>query len=87
MKLKIIINYKQIRFRLKDSIKYDDNILLYIENSESEKWTNEELDDILHSFIMILNKRMSCECVNGCIEIFNKDVYNDNQFDSDYETD
>jgi hypothetical protein len=75
---------KQIRFRL-DSIKYDDDILLYIENSEFEKWTYEELDDILRSFIIVLNKIMSCECVNGCIEIFNKDMYNDNYFDSDYE--
>lgn len=78
---------KQIRFRLKDSVKYDDDILLYIENTESEKWTYEELDDILRSFIMVLNKRMSCECVNGCIEIFNKNMYNDNYFDSDCETD
>lgn len=32
---------------------------------------------------MVLNKKMSCECVNGCIEIFNKNMLDDNYFDSE----
>lgn len=82
-----IIN-KQIRFRFNfGSIKFDDDILLDVENTKIEKWTYDELDDIIRSFIIVLNKRMSCECVNGCIEIFNKNMYNDDYFDGDCETD
>ena len=81
---------KQIRFRFNfNSYKSDNDILLNVLNSDlkNEKWTYEELDDILRSFIVVLNKRMCCECINGCIEIFNKNMYNDNYFDSDCETD
>lgn len=81
---------KQIRFRINYKCKYksDNDILLRVFNSdlENEKWTYKELDDILRSFIIVLNKIMSCECVNGRIEIFNKNMYKDDYFDSDYET-
>lgn len=83
-------NNKQIHFRFNfNSYKFDDDILLYVLNSDlkNEKWSYEELDDILRSLIKVLNKKMSCECVNGCIEIFNKNILNDNYFDSDSETD
>lgn len=79
-------NNKQIRFRFNfNSYKFDDDILLSVLNSDlkNEKWSYEELDDILRSFIKVLNKKMSCECVNGCIEIFNKNMINDNYFDSE----
>ena len=79
---------KQIRFRFNfNSNKLDNDILLSVLNSDLkiEKWTYEELDDILRSFIIVLNKRMSCKGVNGCIEIFNKAMYNDDYFDSDCE--
>lgn len=81
---------KQIRFIFNfNSCKLYNDILLNVLNSDlkNEKWTYVELDDILRSFIIVLNKRMSCECVNGCIEIYNKDMYNDDYFDSDCETD
>ena len=79
-------NNKQIRFRFNfNSYKFDDDILLSVLNSDlkNEKWSYEELDDILRSFIKVLNKKMSCNCVNGCIEIFNKNILDDNYFDSE----
>lgn len=79
-------NNKQIRFRFNfNSYKFDDDILLSVLNSDlkNEEWTHEELDDILRSFIKVLNKKMSCVCVNGCIEIFNKNMLDDNYFDSE----
>ena len=79
-------NNKQIRFRFNfNSYKFDNDILLDVLNSDlkNEKWTYEELDDILRSFIKVLNKKMSCECVKGCIEIFNINILDDNYFDSE----
>lgn len=77
---------KQIRFRFNfNSNKFDNDILLDVLNSDlkNEKWTYEELDDILYSFIKVLNKRMCCQCISGCIEIFNKNMLDDNYFDSE----
>ena len=85
----LTINNKQIRFRDNfNSYKFDDDILLDVLNSDlkNEIWTYEELDDILRAFIIILNKRMNYECVIGCIEIFNNDIYSDEYFDIYYET-
>lgn len=84
-------NNKQIRFRMNinNKFKFDNDILLYVLNSDcgNEKWSYEELDDILRSFIKVLNKKMSCECVNGRIEIFNKNMLKNNYFDSDTDSD
>ena len=79
-------NNKQIRFRFNfNSHNFDNDILIDILNSDlkNEKWTYEELDDTLRSFIKVLNKKMCCECVSGCIEIFNKNMLDDNYFDSE----
>ena len=63
---------KQIRFRLElGQINRDNDILLDVINTNSEKWTYDELDDIIQSFIKVLNKKLSSECVNGCIEMIN----------------
>ncbi len=81
-------NNKQIRFRTNNkTTKEDDNILLYVLDSDSkiEKWTYEELDDILRSFIKVFNKKINSECVKGCIEIYNENMFDDNYFDSDDE--
>ena len=51
-------NNKQIRFRFNfNSYKFDDDILLSVLNSDlkNEKWSYEELDDILRSLIKVLN--------------------------------
>lgn len=75
---------KQIRFVFNwCSPKYDNSILLDVKNTEIEKWTYEELDDMVRSFIIVLNKKIGCECVSGCIELNNKMMYDDNYFDSD----
>ena len=61
-------NNKQIRFRFNfNSYKFDDDILLSVLNSDlkNEKWSYEELDDILRSLIKVLNKKMSRECERG----------------------
>jgi len=79
-------NNKQIRFRFNfNSYKFDDDILLSVLNSDlkNEKWSYEELDDILRSLIKVLNKKMYRECVKGCIEIFNNNMIDDNYFDSE----
>jgi hypothetical protein len=81
-------NNKQIRFRTNNkTTKEDDNILLYVLDSDLkiEKWTYEELDDILRSLIKVLNKKIKNECVKGCIEIYNENMFDDNYFDSDDE--
>lgn len=79
-------NNKQIRFRFNfNSYKFDNDILLDVLNSDlkNEKWTYKEFDDILRSFIKVLNKKMFCECVKGCIEIFNNNMFDDNYYDSE----
>ena len=74
---------KQIRFRMNSSIKLDNNIILYVYNTDSEKWSYNELDDLIRSFNKVLNNKMNCECINACIEIRNKNTFDDDYFDSD----
>jgi len=73
---------KQIRFRMETSVKYDNDILLRISNTEIQKWTYDELDDIIRSFTIVLNDKMRSPCINGCIEMMNKNVFNDDYLDS-----
>jgi hypothetical protein len=46
---------KQIRFRMEE---YENVILLHPSNSETQKWTYDELDDIIRSFTIVLNDKM-----------------------------
>ena len=71
---------KQIRFRME---KYENVILLHPSNSETQKWTYDELDDIIRSFTIVLNDKMRSQCINGCIEMMNKNVFNDEYLNSD----
>lgn len=73
---------KQIRFRMETSVKYDNDILLLPENSETQKWSYDELDDIIRSFTIVLNNKMRSPCVNGCIEMMNENAFNDDYLDS-----
>ena len=72
---------KQIRFRnyklLSKHPKYNDNytILDQITNTQQEHWTYEELDDIIYGFIKTANDFVKGECINGFIELKNKDGY------------
>ena len=73
---------KQIRFRdykLWSQIpKYTDNFILFdnIINTNDEKWTYEELDDLINAFIKTANTIVGIDCVNGCIQIVNKNNNN-----------
>jgi len=72
-------NNKKIIFRKKISIyeKNDNDIIInYIINSNSEKWTCEELDDIIYGFI-ITAKNFNCKYITGCIEMTNIQVLRD----------
>ena len=68
---------KQIRFRKhKISLgKYsnDNDIILHeITSNDNEKWTYDELDDLLYAFIKTANFNINSDCVNGCIQMFTK---------------
>lgn len=77
---------KQIRFRynhsiLSKSLKYNDNdiILDQIYNTDIEKWTYDELDDLIYAFVKTANYHVNADCVKGCIEMVNRN----NDSDSD----
>ena len=73
---------KQIRFReffpndnrsLNDgSWKDNDIVLTEITSTEEERWTYEELDDLIYGFIKTANYKLQAECVSGVIEMVNK---------------
>jgi len=85
------IIHKQIRFRQCYSwsglSKYVDNNIIFdqIVNTEQEKWTYDELDDLIYAFIKTANYNVKAECVNGYIEMRNKNSESDNYLDSDLE--
>lgn len=70
--------HKQIRYKLKHFYKNENDIVLNVFNSDNidgEKWTYKELDDIINSFINVLNFYMETECIYGCIELINKSMF------------
>ena len=83
-----IIN-KQIRFfRLYSMhLNYNDKdiVLHRISNTNTEKWTYDELDDLVYAFTKTFNYFVKSNCVNGFIEMSNKKCLNDNYLDSDDE--
>ena len=68
---------------MNSSIKLDNNIILYVYNTDIEKWSYNELDDLIRSFNKVLNNKMNCECINACIEIRNENTFDDDYFDSE----
>ena len=71
---------KQIRFRHQlPWKKYSDNdiILNEITCTDIEKWTYDELDDLLHAFIKTSNFNVQENYVKGSIEMINKNIYYD----------
>ena len=80
---------KQIRFfRLySKSINYNDKdiVLNQIINTNIEKWSYDELDDLIYALTKTFNYFVKSECVNGVIEISNKKCLDDNYLDSDDE--
>ena len=73
---------KQIRFfRLySKSINYNDKdiVLDQIINTNTEKWSYDELDDLIYAFTKTFNYFVKCECVNGFIKMSNKKCLDDN---------
>ena len=68
--------HKQIRFRCvlptwrQLGIFNDNDIIMdRIENTTTEKWTYEELDDLIYAFIKTANDNVEGKCVRGCIEM------------------
>lgn len=82
---------KQIRFREyfgNNDYRYkkdNDIILQEITSSDNEKWTYDELDDLVYAFIKTANFNIKADCVNGYITMFNKRMLNDNYLESDDE--
>lgn len=68
--------HKQIRFRNyfpRDLTKRDNDIVMdQIYNTETEKWTYDELDDLICAFIKTANLHVKEECVFGCIEMIDE---------------
>lgn len=85
-----IIN-KQIRFfRLYSKsmqLNYNDKDIVFdqIINTTVEKWTYDELDDLIYAFTKTFNFFVKSKCVNGFIEMSNKKCLYDNYLDSDNE--
>jgi len=70
---------KQIRYQdsIMDELKEDYNendIKLNILNSNVEKWTLEELDDILKAYTKVFNEYMCEKCTIGTIELVNNNL-------------
>ena len=84
--------HKQIRFRQirgKNDYRYlKDNAIIIdrVYNTETEKWTYDELDDLIYAFIKTANYNVQAECVRGCIEMFSpKMLHDDEVYDCDEE--
>lgn len=87
------IKNKQMRFRMgmEDWKKYlpdymdNDIILQEIINGNTEKWSYEELDDIIRALTKTFNYFVGSECIKGVIELINRDSLSDDYLDSDDE--
>lgn len=92
------IIHKQIRFRhiFKGQqfnggnipyYKKDDTYIIFNEivSTDIEKWTYNELDDLIYAFIKTANYYMGTNCVSGYIELINKRSFLENYLDSDNE--
>ena len=78
---------KQIRFfRLyscSEPLNYNDKdiVLNQIINTNTEKWSYDELDDLIYAFTKTFNYFIKSDCINGFIEMQNKKcLYDDDDF-------
>ena len=78
--------HKQIRFRhiRKGQLMtsgaipyYNDMSIIFNEiiSTDVEKWSYNELDDLIYTFIKTANYYMETECVSGYIEMINKQLF------------
>ena len=88
--------HKQIRFRHIfmgqklngiDISNYNDDDIVFNEiiSTDSDKWTYEELDDLIYAFIKTSNYNVEADCVKGYIEMINENAYSDDYLNSDSE--
>ena len=70
---------KNIRLKSKNNEIIIDQII----NTETEKWTYDELDDLIYAFTKTFNYFVNSDCVSGVIEITNKRCLDDDYLDSD----
>ena len=82
---------KQIRFFRLYNNEYgcndniNDIVLDQIINTDTEKWSYDELDDLIYALTKTFNYFIKCTCVNGFIEMVNNKWFIDNYLDSDDE--
>lgn len=77
---------KQLRFR-KQQPNYSsnlDNDIVFdnIISGENEKWSIYELDDLIRGFRRIANNYVGENCIEGCIEMVNRDSLGDYYLDN-----
>lgn len=80
--------HKQIRFRhIFEGQQVNDMNIIFNEiiSTDIEKWSYNELDDLIYSFIKTANYYMGTNCVSGYIELINKTTFLENYLDSDTE--
>tara|TARA_B110001450_G_scaffold234564_1_gene238625 strand:+ start:352 stop:846 length:495 start_codon:yes stop_codon:yes gene_type:complete len=66
--------------------KKDTNIIFNeIISTNIEKWTYDDLDDLIYAFIKTANYNVGSECVTGYIEMRNKTMFSEIYLDSDSE--
>jgi hypothetical protein len=64
---------KQIRYRTDGFHKRKDKYIeLYADDFSTEKWTQNELTDILNAYVSIFNHLMKSECISGVIKKYKK---------------
>lgn len=71
------IKNKQMRFRINNHLSKMDNDIVIDEiyNTKYEKWTYDELDDIISAFIEVADDYVNTNgSINGCIEMTNENI-------------
>ena len=76
---------KHLRFRTdSENNKFKDcDIVINLYDIEKEKWMIEELDDLIRGFRICANEYVKEECINGFIEMRNKESYKENYLQKD----
>ena len=74
-------NTKKIRFRpfYSDISGFRDNYIVFdVQNNNEEKWTLDELDDLIYGFVKYSNEYVIKDCTQGVIEFVNKNNFDEN---------
>ena len=73
-------NTKQIRFRpfYSDISGFKDNYIIFdVQNGDQEKWTFDELDDLIYGFVKYASEYVMKDCIEGTVEFTNKNHFDD----------